>query len=71
VHIGWGDVDAAFASAAHIAEGEICFLMVYAYAMEPCVAIANFDAKGHHTVFSSAQRLFAEQGISSEFTSEQ
>ena len=54
MHIGWGDVDAAFASAAHIAEGEICFLMVYAYAMEPCVAIANFDAKGHHTVFSSA-----------------
>jgi CO/xanthine dehydrogenase Mo-binding subunit len=32
--------------------------MVYAYAMEPYVAIADFDAKGHLTVYSSAQHPF-------------
>ena len=53
MHVGWGDVDAAFASAAHIAEGEFYFPMVYAYAMEPYVAIADFDAKGHLTVYTS------------------
>jgi CO/xanthine dehydrogenase Mo-binding subunit len=58
VHVGWGDVDAAFASATHIAEGEFYFPMVYAYAMEPYVAIADFDAKGHLTVYSSAQHPF-------------
>jgi CO/xanthine dehydrogenase Mo-binding subunit len=58
VHVGWGDVDAAFASAAQIAEGEFYFPMVYAYAMEPYVAIADFDAKGHLTVYSSAQHPF-------------
>ena len=41
VHVEWGDVDAAFASAAHIAEGEYYFPMVYAYAMEPYVAVAD------------------------------
>ena len=36
----------AFASAAHIAEGEFYFPMIYAYAMEPYVAIADYDAQG-------------------------
>jgi CO/xanthine dehydrogenase Mo-binding subunit len=58
VHVEWGNVDAAFAAAAHIAEGEFYFPMVYAYAMEPYVAIANFEAKGHLTVYSSAQHPF-------------
>ncbi len=58
VHVGWGDVDAAFASAAHIAEGEFYFPMIYAYAMEPYVAIADYDAKGRLTVYSSAQHPF-------------
>jgi CO/xanthine dehydrogenase Mo-binding subunit len=58
VHVEWGDVDAAFAAAAHVAEGEFYFPMVYAYAMEPYVAIADFDAKGHLTVYSSAQHPF-------------
>jgi CO/xanthine dehydrogenase Mo-binding subunit len=58
VHVEWGDVDAAFAAAAHIAEGEFYFPMVYAYAMEPYVAIANYEAKGHLTVHSSAQHPF-------------
>jgi CO/xanthine dehydrogenase Mo-binding subunit len=58
VHVEWGDVDAAFATAAHIAEGEFYFPMVYAYAMEPYVAIANYEAKGQLTVHSSAQHPF-------------
>ncbi len=51
-------MDAAFASAAHIAEGEFYFPMVYAYAMEPYVAIADYDARGQLTVYSSAQHPF-------------
>ena len=58
VHVEWGDVDAAFASAAHVVEGEFYFPMIYAYAMEPYVAVADYDAKGQLTVFSSAQHPF-------------
>jgi len=58
VHIAWGDVEKAFASAAHIAEGEFYFPMIYAYAMEPYVAIADYDANGKLTVYSSAQHPF-------------
>jgi CO/xanthine dehydrogenase Mo-binding subunit len=58
VHVEWGNVDAAFAAAAHIAEGDFYFPMVYAYAMEPYVAIANYESKGHLTVYSSAQHPF-------------
>ena len=58
VHVEWGDVDSAFASAAHIAEGEFYFPMVYAYAMEPYVAIADYDPRSGLTVHSSAQHPF-------------
>lgn len=58
VHIEWGNVEKAFASAAHMAEGEFYFPMVYAYAMEPYVAIADYDPKGKLTVYSSAQHPF-------------
>ncbi len=58
VHVEWGDVDAAFASAAHVVEGEFYFPMVYAYAMEPYVAIADYDPRGRLTVYSSAQHPF-------------
>jgi CO/xanthine dehydrogenase Mo-binding subunit len=58
VHVEWGDVETAMARAAHVAEGEFYFPMVYAYAMEPYVAIADFDAKGLLTVHSSAQHPF-------------
>ena len=58
VHVEWGNVDTAFASAAHIAEGEYYFPMVYAYAMEPYVAVADYDSKGQLTVYSSAQHPF-------------
>jgi CO/xanthine dehydrogenase Mo-binding subunit len=58
VHVEWGEVDAAFASAAHIVEGEFYFPMVYAYAMEPYVAVADYDPTGQLTVYSSAQHPF-------------
>jgi CO/xanthine dehydrogenase Mo-binding subunit len=58
VHVEWGDVETAIARAAHVAEGEFYFPMVYAYAMEPYVAIADYDAKGWLTVYSSAQHPF-------------
>ena len=58
VHVEWGDVNAAFARAAHVVEGEFYFPMIYAYAMEPYVAIADYDAKGQLTVYSSAQHPF-------------
>ena len=58
VHVEWGDVEKAFATAAHVAEGEFYFPMVYAYAMEPYVAIAEYDRKGRLTVYSSAQHPF-------------
>jgi CO/xanthine dehydrogenase Mo-binding subunit len=58
VHVEWGDVDAAFASAAHIVEGEFYFPMVYAYAMETYVTVADYDPNGQLTVYSSAQHPF-------------
>ncbi len=58
VHVEWGDVDAAFAAAAHVVEGEFYFPMIYAYAMEPYVAVADYDARGQLTVHSSAQHPF-------------
>ena len=58
VHVEWGDVDAALASAAHVAEGEFYFPMVYAYAMEPYVAVAEYESRGRLTVYSSAQHPF-------------
>ncbi len=58
VHIAWGDVETAFASAAHVVEGEFYFPMVYAYAMEPYVALADYDGRGQLTVYSSAQHPF-------------
>ena len=57
VNVKWGDVQQAFASAAHIVEGEFYFPMAYAYAMEPYVAIADYTSRGL-TVYSSAQHPF-------------
>ncbi len=58
VHVEWGDVESALASAAHVAEGEFYFPMVYAYAMEPYVAVADYNSKSQLTVYSSAQHPF-------------
>ena len=56
-HVKWGDVDAAFARAAAVVEGEYYFPMAYAYAMEPYVAIAEVGDDGV-TLYSSAQHPF-------------
>jgi CO/xanthine dehydrogenase Mo-binding subunit len=56
-HLRWGDVDAAFAKAHAVVEGEYYFPMVYAYAMEPYVAIADVNDNGV-TIYSSAQHPF-------------
>src|SRR5438094_7121983 len=42
----WGDAAAAFTGAAHTVEGEFFFPMAYAYAMEPYVAIADYNDDG-------------------------
>jgi len=55
--IKWGDVEAAFRSAAAIVEGEYYFPMTYAYAMEAYVAIADVNDQGV-TIYSSAQHPF-------------
>jgi CO/xanthine dehydrogenase Mo-binding subunit len=56
-HVKWGDVEAAFARAATVVEGEYYFPMTYAYAMEPYVAIAEVTESGA-TIYSSAQHPF-------------
>lgn len=57
VHVEWGDIEAGFSKAAHVLEGEYYFPMAYAYAMEPYVAVADYNEKGL-TVYSSAQHPF-------------
>ena len=55
--LGWGDPDAALASASHVVEETYDFPLGYAYAMEPYVAIA--DHRGDDlTVYSSAQHPY-------------
>ena len=57
VTIGWGDVDAAFASAHLVVEGAVHFPMLYAYAMEPYNAVASYGDDGL-TVVTTAQHPF-------------
>jgi CO/xanthine dehydrogenase Mo-binding subunit len=53
----WGDVDAAFAAAELIIEGEYRYPMCYAFAMEPYTAVAEWS-EGQLTVWSSAQHPY-------------
>lgn len=57
VDIEWGDVDAAMAEASHIVETTARYPMLYAYAMEPYNALAEFD-EGTLDVISTAQHPF-------------
>lgn len=50
VEVGWGDVEAAFAAAHHVEEGETRYPMLYAYAMEPYNAVASFSGDQLHVV---------------------
>ncbi len=54
---GWGDLDAAFAKAHVVVEGEYRYPMLYGYAMEPYNALALFD-QGDLVVYSSAQHVY-------------
>lgn len=55
--VEWGDVDAAFANAAAVVEGEYRYPMLYGYAMEPYNALAFFD-QGDLVVYSTAQHVY-------------
>ena len=57
VTLEWGDVDAAFAGAHTVVEGEVHYPMLYAYAMEPYNAIAHFHDGTLHVV-STAQHPY-------------
>ena len=56
-NLEWGDVDAAFASAALITASDMAYPMLYGYAMEPYNAVAWF-ADGGLRVVSSAQHPY-------------
>jgi CO/xanthine dehydrogenase Mo-binding subunit len=56
-HVRWGDIHAAFASAAHVAEADYIYPMTFAYPMEPYVAIADYTAEGI-TIHSCAQHPY-------------
>lgn len=53
----WGDVEAAFADAHLVVEGEYRYPMCYAYAMEPYTAIASWSGR-QLTVWTSAQHPY-------------
>jgi CO/xanthine dehydrogenase Mo-binding subunit len=53
----WGDVEAAFADAALVVEGEFRYPLCYAYAMEPYTAVASWSER-ELTVWTSAQHPY-------------
>ena len=55
--VSWGDVDAGFAKAHLVVEGEYRYPMLYGYAMEPYNSLAFFD-QGDLVVYSSAQHVY-------------
>ena len=57
----FGDVQAAFARAELVVEGEYRYPMCYAYAMEPYTAVAAWG-EGQLTVWSSAQHPYMVRG---------
>ena len=56
-HVRWGDVEAAFAEAAHIVESDYVYPMTFAYPMEPYVAIADYSEDAL-TIHSCAQHPY-------------
>jgi CO/xanthine dehydrogenase Mo-binding subunit len=57
VTLEWGDVDAVFARSVTIVESNVHYPMLYAYAMEPYNAVADFR-DGYLHVVSTAQHPF-------------
>lgn len=60
VELGWGDIDAGLALADLVVESSVRFPMLYAYAMEPYNALANYE-DGELEVYSTAQHPFMVQ----------
>jgi CO/xanthine dehydrogenase Mo-binding subunit/CO/xanthine dehydrogenase FAD-binding subunit len=55
--VAWGDIDAAFARAATVIEGEYYYPMAFTYAMEPYVSVA--DVRGDEvTLWTSGQHTY-------------
>jgi len=61
IHFEWGDVEAAFAKARYVTEGDYSYPKVYAYAMEPYTCVADVTDNGM-TVYSCAQHPFMVRG---------
>ena len=55
--VEWGELEAAFAKAHLVVEGEYRYPMLYGYAMEPYNALALFD-QGDLVVYSTAQHVY-------------
>src|SRR5919198_253399 len=55
--VEWGELEAAFAKAHLVVEGEYRYPMLYGYAMEPYNALAFFD-QGDLIVYSTAQHVY-------------
>jgi CO/xanthine dehydrogenase Mo-binding subunit len=56
-HTAWGDIEAAFARATTIVEGDFVYPMTYAYTMEPYVSVADYHDDSL-TIYSAAQHEF-------------
>jgi len=54
INIGWGNIQEAFAAADHVIETNVKFPMLYAYAMETYISIADYQP-GSLSIISSAQ----------------
>jgi len=55
--VAWGDIDAAFAKATTIVEGEYYYPMAFAYPLESYAAIADFRGE-EVTVYSNGQHTY-------------
>jgi CO/xanthine dehydrogenase Mo-binding subunit/CO/xanthine dehydrogenase FAD-binding subunit len=55
--VQWGDIDAAFAKAATIVEGEYYYPLQFTYAMEPYASIADYR-RNELTVWTSGQHAY-------------
>lgn len=67
INIGWGDVEAAFASADHVIETNIKFPMTYAYAMETYVSIADYQPGSLHVITSAQHPTMVREELSKIF----
>ena len=55
--VQWGDIDAAFAKAARVIEGEYYYPMSFVYTMEPYASIADYRG-GEITIYTTGQHTY-------------